>query len=146
MKRFLIYAVLIFACAFPAQAQSRSNNKQIKRIAENVSGTPDLSVLDRLRLIRGNLKIVIEHSISEPTFEVRHFRSFRAAERWLTSREQPRGFPRRTALPFSGCRKGICTFGSDGGILHNQLYIKKILYGYRKKRPYIKAVYFLDGD
>lgn len=139
--------MLIPAVAFQsAQAQSRSNNKQIERLAENVSQTPDLSALDRLRLIRGSVKIVIEHSISEPTFEVRHFRSFRAVERWLASREQPPGFPRRMALQFSGCRKGVCTFDSVGGILHNQLYIKKILYGYRQKRPFIKAVYFLDGD
>lgn len=43
------------------------------------------------------------------------------------------------------CKKGMCTF-DNAGLLHNNLYLKKITYGFTKGRPYIKAVYFLDGD
>ena len=136
--------VLIGANA--AAAQTRAQKKQIVQVAQKIAEVDDLGRLDRLGLIRGSVKIVIRHSISEdPEFEIKRFRSFRAAERWLDSRTID-GFPMRMSMPFKGCARGVCTFESEGGILHNRLYLKRILYGYRKKRLFIKAVYFLDGD
>lgn len=141
-KMTLILAALL-AVVPGAQAQTRG---QIERIARKINEVDDLGRLDRLGLIRGSVKIVIQHTAWEgPEFEVRRFRSFRAAERWLDSRSRD-GFPRRMSLPLAGCARGVCTFDTNGGILHNQLYRKKILYGFRNKRLYIKAVYFLDGD
>ena len=84
MKRFLIFTMLIFVSAASVEAQSNSKKKQIERLAAKVADTPDLSVLDRARLIRGSVKIVIEYSIydiEQDPFEVRRFRSFKNAER-----------------------------------------------------------------
>ena len=143
MKRFFIFAVLIFVSAILVNAQSRSQEKQIERIAAKIADTDDLGRLDQ-RLIRGSLKIVIEYDAGEPLPDVRRFRSFKAAERWLKSRERD-GFPIRMFCELEGCREGRCYFDIVGGMSHNRLYTKKILYGYRKKRPYIKAIYFLAG-
>jgi hypothetical protein len=44
------------------------------------------------------------------------------------------------------CAKGVCTYNFDGGILHNNLYLKKITYGMRGGCPYLKSIYLLDGD
>lgn len=126
-------------------AQTRASKKELVRLARQIDATNDLGSLDRLGLIRGSVKIVIEHSISEPEFEGKRFRSFKAAARWLDSREID-GFPVRTSMSFKGCGTHICTFESEGGILHNHLYLKQIFFGYRNKRLYVKAIQFLDGD
>ena len=145
MKRLFIYVVLILVSAATVAAQTGSSKSRIARLAQKIADVDDLGSLDRLGLIRGSVKIVIRHSIAEPEFESKSFRSFKAAERWLDSREID-GFPVRMSMPFKGCGKSVCTFESEGGILHNRLYTKKIIFGYRKNRPYVKAVQFLDGD
>ena len=145
MKRFFIFAVLIFTSAAPLAAQTRAQKREIVRLAQKIANVDDLGELDRLGLIRGSVKIVIEHSISEPEFEGENFPSFKAAERWLDRRERS-GFPMRVSLPFKGCGTRICTFESEGGILHNHLYLKQIFFGYRNNRPFVKAIQYLDGD
>jgi len=145
MKRLFIYVFLILVSAMTVAAQTRSSKNQIARLAQKIAETDDLGRLDRLGLIRGSVRIVIQHSIAEPEFEIKRFRSFKAAERWLDSREID-GFPMRMSMSFKGCGKSVCTFESEGGILHNRLYTKKVIFGYRKNRPYVKAVQFLDGD
>lgn len=147
---------MILASAAVVEAQAHSKKKQIERLAAKVADAYEsynLSSLDRLRLFRGNVKIVIEYSIldwADPSskdeqFKVRRFQSFKSAERWLTSREGEGGTPFRESRPLAGCRKGRCTFDFNGGILHNHLYLQKIFYGYRKNRLFIKKVYLLNG-
>lgn len=108
----------------------------------------NLASLDgRVRLLRGGLRVRIEHSISPVRdFEYRRFRSFKAAESWLNKREREDGTPFRVAQDFVGCRRGRCRFYTDGGILHNHLYLQRISYGYRNGRLFITELYFYDGD
>lgn len=76
---------------------------------------------------------------------MRRFASLARAEAWLKSREHE-DLPARSVKPFQKCAKGVCTFDFNGGILHNNLYLKKITYGVRNGCPYIKTIYLLDGD
>lgn len=151
MRRYLICAVLFFVSGTLVQAQPRSKSKTINRIAKkaaDVYKAKNLGALDAERLVLSKVKIVIEHSLLEELpFETKFFRSFKSVERWLKSREGgEEGSPFRQVQTFTGCRKGRCSFDQDGGILHNQLYLKRIYYGFRNGRAYIKELYFLDGD
>ncbi|HEY6046283.1 MAG TPA: hypothetical protein VIU65_06740, partial [Pyrinomonadaceae bacterium] len=91
----------------------------------------------------------IEHSLADDNdpqrFKVRRFASFALAEKWFKKQEID-GMPGRHAMPLVKCAKGVCTYNFDGGILHNNLYLKKITYGMRAGCPYIKKIYILDGD
>jgi hypothetical protein len=146
MKLLFIFTILILSGAMTVIAQSRSGKSRVEQIARKISAVKDLGNLDRLSLINGGFKVVIEHSIIEDRqFEVKKFRSFKAAELWLADRQRG-NFPMKVSPPLAGCGRGRCVFDLKGGILHNRLYMKKVLYGYRNKRLYIKALYFLDGD
>lgn len=109
----------------------------------------EMGRLDSSRPYVGSVTIVYEHSLSEGRPRTRTFRSLGVAEKWLQSMEhgvaEEMG-PRRHLMPLKRCRAGVCTYDFEGGILHNQLYIKKFTYGMRRGRPYIKAIYLLDGD
>lgn len=153
MKRFLIFITLFFLGASVIAAQeTRAQRKRLAQTAKIVAvayQTRDLGRLDRLGLLRGTVKIVIEHSIPQEDsgqFVVRRFPSFYRVERWLANRHPQPGLPFRAVQSFAGCRRGSCAFDQDGGILHNQLYLKKIVYGFQKGRPFIKELYFYDGD
>ena len=134
-----------------AAAQTRARAKQIGRIAEKVAdafASHDFGRLDRLRLFEGKLKLVIDTPTADymiGEFQYFRFRSFMRLEQWLTSRENNIGLPFRLYIPFRGCRREVCRFESEGGILHNRLYVEKVSFYYRKKRPFIKAVYLLYG-
>ncbi len=108
-----------------------------------------LGRLDADRSYPGTVRIVIEHSLAEDDdpqrFQVRRFASFTRAEKWFKSREID-GMPGRHTRPVEKCAKGVCTYNSDGGLLHNNLYLKKITYGMRGSCPYIKSIYIVDGD
>lgn len=147
MKRILIFALLILLGAAVVAGQSRATKKRIDRLAARIGDASDLSIFDGQGLIRGSLKIVIEYGIydiGQARFEIRRVRSFKAAERWLKSREK-NGFPWRVYRDFWGCRNGRCTFDNVSPGAHSWMFTQKILYGYRKKRSYIKAIYFLQG-
>jgi hypothetical protein len=148
-----MFIILLFVGASVIAAQeTRAQRQRLAQTAKAVAVAykmRDLGRLDRLGLIRGTVKIVIEHSIPQEEseqFVVRRFSSFYRAERWLANRHPQPGLPFRAVQSFAGCRKGRCAFDEDGGILHNQLYLKSILYGYQKGRPFIKELYFYDGD
>lgn len=153
MKRFLIFALLIFAVA-PAvvSAQSPFKNKGIERVVAQIVeayNAENLGRLDDERLVRGSVRIVIVFMYSsqdEPPDEVGRFRSFGAAQRWLQKRNQRYSTSFGRAQTFTGCSKGVCGFEQLSGILHNQLYLSEIRYGYRKGRPFIKTIYFLNSD
>jgi hypothetical protein len=105
--------------------------------------------LDGDRPYVGTVRFVIEHSLADDNdpqrFKVRRFKSFAAAEKWFKSQEIE-GMPGRNTRPLIKCAKGVCSYNSEGGILHNNLYLTKITYGMRGGCPYIKTIYLLDGD
>lgn len=96
------------------------------------------------------VRIVSENSLAEAgakdQFEVKTFKTLAGAENWLKTSERGDDGPSRITMPLKRCSNGICTYDFDGGIQHNALYIKKIAYGVRNGRPYIKTIYLLDGD
>ena len=108
-----------------------------------------MATLDADRPYLGSIRIVIEHSLADDNdpqrFVVRRFTSFARAEKWFKSKEIE-GLPGRNAMPLVKCAKGVCTYNFNGGILHNNLYLKKMTYGMRGGCPYLKSIYLLDGD
>jgi hypothetical protein len=105
--------------------------------------------LDADRPYVGTIRIVIEHSLADDNdpqrFKVRKFASFARAEKWFKSQEIE-GMPGRNTRPLKKCAKGVCSYNSEGGILHNNLYLTKVTYGIRGGCPYVKTIYLLDGD
>lgn len=120
------------------RADCRSNRRSLQ--------VEKLEPLDQSRLIRGSVQIVVGY-VEETPDTVKRFRSFKALEIWL-DRRVTKGLdnPGRYVREFKGCRRGVCSFEDDSGSLHNQLYLSDILYGFRKGRPYIKALRVWNGD
>lgn len=121
----------------------------VKSLAEAYTAK-SLGSLDAERPYDVRVRIIIEHSLAEDDakerFERRQFKTLEQAERWLRSREREDQTPSRQIKPLLRCARGLCTYDFDGGILHNQLYLRKISYGYRNGRPLIKTIFLLDGD
>lgn len=128
---------------------SNSSVEQLMEALDKAYTDKALGRLDAKRPYMGRVRVVIEHSLAgddDPhQFERRQFRTLAQAERWLRSRERE-GFPRRQTMPLLECKGGTCEYDFNGGILHNQLYLQKVSYGFRRGRPYIKTIYLLDGD
>ena len=120
----------------------------VRAFAESFSNK-SMGTLDDDRPYVGRFQIVIEHSLADDDdpqrFEVRRFSSFARAEQWFKSREIEE-MPGRNTRPLVKCAKGVCSYNSEGGILHRNLYLTKITYGIRNGCPYIKTIYLLDGD
>lgn len=129
---------------------SDSPLEELIKAVDEAYSTNKLGRLDARRPYLGKVRIVIEHSLAgdgeKGQYEIRTFRTLAQAERWLKSREREDGTPFRQTRPLIECEGGVCEFDFNGGILHNQLYLKKVSYGYRRGRPYIKTIYLLDGD
>ncbi len=153
MKPTLIFTLLIISIASVAQAQRHSKLSGAAKICDQIATEFSLGSLrsyDSKHLINGRFKLLIEHSIYDTAsggkeFESRYFRSFSAFERWMKKEERQPGFPVRIGWPLTGCRNGRCTFFEDGGISHNHVYLKRIYYGYKNKRLYIKTIQLLYG-
>jgi hypothetical protein len=132
-----------------ASSSSNSNIEGLVKSLAEAYTSKTLGRLDAERPYLWTVRIVIENSLaddnSKDRFIVRTFRSLGQAERWLRSREREDG-PIREDRPLLQCRRGLCDFNFDGGILHNHLYLRKIGYGVRNGKPYIKTIYLLDGD
>jgi len=154
---FAFLVCLLTAANVTAQTPTPPKPGTIEELIDKVEigfGNRQLADYDGQHLFRGRIRFVIEHSLVEDNdphhFEIRTFRTFAAAQRWLQSRETPNeGYP---PVPFPSlrsllqCRRGVCTYDLDGGIDHNHLYLTKIFYGMRNRRPYLKSIYLLDGD
>ena len=129
---------------------SSSTIEQLVKVLADAYTARALGKLDAEHPPFGKVRIVIENSLAEDRardrFVVKEFKTFERAEQWLRSLERDDSSPSRETKPPVGCRKGICTYDFSSGILHNQLYIKKISYGLRGRRPYIRTIYLLDGD
>ncbi len=130
-----------------AKATKASNPKQsIEQLATNVAfawSEGNLSSLDARRPFVGSVTVIVEATISDAPIERKSFRTFAQIDKWFKSREREDG-PRRNMGTLEQCSKGICTF-EQTGMLHNNLYLRKITYGLRKGQPYIKAIYIEDG-
>jgi hypothetical protein len=154
---FASLVCLLTAASVAAQTPTPPKPGTIEALIDKVElgfGNRQLADLDGRHLFRGRIRFVIEHSLVDDTdpghFEVRSFRTFAAAQRWLQSRETPNeGYP---PVPFPSvrslqqCRKGVCEYDFDGGIDHNHLYLKRVYYRTRHGRPQLKTIYLLDGD
>jgi hypothetical protein len=146
-------ALALTLISLPVHAQSSSRKQTIAQL-EDALGVAymakELGKLDKKRPLFGWVKIVIEHSLAGDTdkdrFEIKSFTTLAKGEQWLNSREREDGTPFREARDLLQCRRGVCTYNLDGGISHNHLYLKKLTYGYRNGRPYIKTILLLDGD
>ena len=153
MKQLLI-AVALLGSVFSAPLLAKPSCKHetieqlVKAVAEAYE-TRTLGSLDANNPFAGRFRIVIEHSLADgrakDRFVIKWFTSLRKAEAWLKSREHEE-MPGRSIKPLAKCAKGVCSYDFDGGILHNNLYLKKITYGLRRGCPYIKTIYLLDGD
>jgi hypothetical protein len=150
----VIAALILFVIPLSAKAQARSKKETIAKLEDALSTAFFLGTLGKLDAKYpnfGKVRVVIEHSgadlAEDPNgeFERKVFRTFGEFGRWLKSQEYENGLPFRVTMPLVGCRRGMCTYNFDGGILHNHLYLQQISYGYRKGHPYIKTIYLLNG-
>jgi hypothetical protein len=142
MKQILIIAFVVFMFSLTASAQATPRG-----LATTVSAAymSDLNKLDGKRLLNGGLKIIVEHSISG-RIEKKRFKSFGSVERWLKKRQRDDGTPFRATGDLGSCGKTSCIIEYPYGILHNHLYLKRIAYGYRSGRRYVKEIRLYDGD
>lgn len=131
--------------------QSRAHllpqTQTIEQFADAVAtawGAGNLGSLDAERPYVGSVRVVVEGTVGEPPMIWRKtFRTLAQVDRWFKSRERADGPGRNIGL-LKQCSKGACTFEQEG-MLHNNLYLKKITYGMRKGKPYVKAIYIEDG-
>lgn len=140
-------ALLLLTAPLPAPARTAAKKETVEELVKALAEaytSKSLGGLAAGRPQQAGVRIVVEHSISGGV-EARDFRSLEAGERWLRSREREDG-PARQAMPLKRCRRGLCTYDFEGGILHNRLYLQRVAYGYRDGRPYVRAIYLLDGD
>jgi hypothetical protein len=150
MKQLAITAALVFFLASStAYAQSARKKQTIEQLVDKLEvayTNKTLGDLDAAHPYVGKVKIIIEHSLGDESYEVKLSQKLEYAEEWLKNREREDGTPFREARDSRQCRRGVCVYDFDGGISHNHLYLKKVYYGYRKGAPYIKTLYLLDGD
>lgn len=126
-----------------ASAQTQSIQEFANAVA-TAWGEGRLGSLDARRPYVGSVRVVVEGTVGEPPMVWRKsFRTLAQVDRWFKSRERGDG-PGRNIGQLRQCSKGVCTFEQEG-MLHNNLYLKRITYGMRKGRPYIKAIYIEDG-
>ena len=130
-----------------ARAHRMPQTQSIRELADTAAkawGEGNLGSLDASRPYVGSVKVIVEGTVGEPPMIWRKtFRTLAQVDRWFKSRERAEG-PARNIGQLKQCSKGVCTFEQEG-MLHNNLYMKKITYGMRKGKPYIKAIYIEDG-
>ena len=143
-----VVAVFCVAVTAKPKCKKQSVEDLVTALAESFANK-SMGTLDADRPYVGRFTIRIEHSLADDNdpqrFEVRRFSSFARAEKWFKSQEIE-GMPGRNTRPLLKCARGVCSYNSEGGILHNNLYLTKITYGVRNGCPYIKTIYLLDGD
>jgi hypothetical protein len=152
MKKTTLLLALIFAfCAFGINAQTtcKQTSEQAAKDFATAFEAKKLGRLDANRGAVGKITLTMENSLAEDgakgQFVVKTFANMKALEKWFTKRETDE-LPGRTANELISCKKGVCSFKIDG-LLHNQLYLKKITLGFTKdKCPFIKSIYIVDGN
>lgn len=161
--RIILLTTLILALGLIGFAQSNATSKardaassrahrapQAQTIQELANATAtawsegNLGSLDAGRPYVGSVKVIVEAQAGEPPqIDRKTFRTLAQVDRWFKSRERADG-PGRNMGQLKQCSKGVCTFEQEG-MLHNNLYLKKITYGMRRGKPYLKAIYIDDG-
>jgi hypothetical protein len=133
----------------PMEAQSAKKQvklQTIEQLATSVATAYSDGKLDQLAIpVIKKVQIRINHSLGEEQELVQEFKTWQEGEKWLSSKSRD-GLPTRESRSLLSCKKGFCNYNFQAGILHNHLYLKKIAYGYKNGRPYIKSIYLLDGD
>ncbi len=158
--KLVLLTIIILALGLTALARSKTTSKaggvEARRAGSSIQTDPadqlatevadafkakDLGKLDSDHPYLGSVRVRVDDSIM-PRIKVRRFSTLAQAERWFK-----RGGldPNRSAGALKQCRRGVCTFEQEG-MLHNTLYLKRITYGIRKGRPYIKSIELIDGD
>jgi hypothetical protein len=152
MKNIAIAAGLTLFIASISLAKSPPEPGTIEQLAielPDAYATRNLGRLDRKYPVQGKIKVEIEDSLSggdeQRRSRTKEFRSLAQVEQWLRSRSRD-DLPVRESRPLIGCKQGSCTYDFSAGILHNHLYLKRISYGDRNGRPYLKTIYLLDGN
>jgi len=154
MKRFKITCIiaLILLLTSATKAQNTCQKHSIEQLALSIARnyqSKSLNQLDRNHPYLSKFTVRIENSLvsdGEPDqFEIKRFKSFILAEKWLKSREFE-AWPNRISVPLINCKKGICRFNLQG-INHKQLFLQKISYGYKQNGcPFVKTIFLLDGN
>lgn len=100
-----------------------------------------LGRLDIEKPYQGRVMVKLNDSLG-PTSHRKSFSSLKLANDWLKRGRPEINF---NTARLEHCRAGVCTF-AEIGLLHNNLYLRKLIYGNTKGRHYIKTIYILDGD
>ena len=136
----LTIVILTFASIGFSQGKPEPVQSLAARVA-NAFKAKKLGTLDGGNYYSGRVKIVVEHSLEDKSV-TKSFSSMKLAGNWLFRGRRQVGV---NAGNVQRCSNGTCTF-TINGMLHNNLYIKKVTYAYASGRPVVKAVYFVDGD
>ena len=142
-------ALIVLLIQFPAHAQSPCKKETVEHFLKELSEAytaKALGKLDAEHPYSGRVRIVIEHSLGEDEYDVKYVANLAEAEQWLKSRETEDSPKIRETRPLLRCKRGLCTYNFDGGILHNHLYLKKVRFSYRNQCPRIKTIFLYDGD
>lgn len=141
MKCLILTAVIL---AMTSLGYSQGRPEPVESLASRVSKAfkaKKLSTLDGGNFYSGRVKIVVVHSLDDNS-DTKSFSSMKLAGDWLFRGGREVGV---NAGNLQRCSNGACTF-TINGMLHNNLYLKKVTYAYSSGRPIIKAVHFVDGD
>lgn len=145
MKKTLLSALFVLFISFSVHAQTTCK-QTIEQIAQDAASAFEAKKLGRLDAKRGKVgrvRLTMENSLADDDdpgrFIVKTFANLKALEKSLY---KPAG---RNADSFR-CKKGVCVFAGEA-LLHNNLYLKKITFGYTKNKcPFIKSIFILDGN
>ena len=153
----VILALTLSVTPLSAQTQSPTKRLTIENLVDEFEIAYVADTLETLDAKRPNpVKIRVEIEYQTIPTEIKVFKTFRGVGHWLRGRETDTEgmpvkagtttkLPLRVTMPLVSCKRGLCTYDFNGGILHNHLYIQKISYGYRKGRPYLKTIFLLSG-
>lgn len=141
-NRFLVLGAAILLMT--SVCFSQAGNKATEQLATKISRAflnKRFAPIDSIRPRTGQIKFVVEHSLSGAK-DSKSFTSMKLAGDWLFRRRSEVGV---NAGDLTRCLNGTCTFQMNG-LLHNNLYLKKLTYGFSNGKPFVKTVYFVDGD
>jgi len=147
MKQIIGIIVLLLFISMLAMAQPAAPKQPIDQLVYELSeaySAKKLADLDSDKPFLGNITVVIEHSLRKKV-ERKTFKTLAKVDEWLKSREKE-DLPSRETSTIKQCKKGVCTFDWDSGILHNQLYLNKVTFTSGNGRFYLTAIHLLDGD
>lgn len=127
-----------------SETGSSSETETIEQLAARVSKafmSRDLRALDATKPYGAQVGLVVEHSLGAKS-ETKKFKRLKDAGLWLMKRRKDANL---NAGELESCKNSVCAYVIEG-LLHNNLYLKKITYGLTNGRPYLKSIHFLDGD